>query len=53
MYIAIVRKPERNGGFEKDRGALKKLCPAKRYGIKCQGMEQCSVSQGIRIPLAE
>ncbi|WP_200805688.1 transposase, partial [Carboxydocella sp. JDF658] len=29
------------------------LCPAKRYGIKCQGMEQCSVSQGIRIPLAE
>lgn len=42
-----------NGGFEKDRGTLKKLCPAKRYGIKCQGMEQCSVSQGIRIPLAE
>ncbi|AVX29974.1 Transposase DDE domain-containing protein [Carboxydocella thermautotrophica] len=42
-----------NGGFEKDRGTLKKLYPAKRYGIKCQGMEQCSVSHGIRIPLAE
>jgi len=39
------------GGFEKDRGTLKKLCPAKQYGICCQSMETCKVKQGIRIPL--
>ncbi|WP_245001184.1 hypothetical protein [Caldalkalibacillus thermarum] len=42
-----------NGGFEKGRNTLKKRCPAKQYGISCQGMSQCSVAQGIRIPLAE
>ncbi|NMA75089.1 MAG: transposase [Bacteroidales bacterium] len=42
------------GGFEKDRkeqGTLKKLCPAKHYGIQCKYMEQCSVKQGIRIDI--
>lgn len=42
-----------HGGFEKDRNTLKKRCPAKQYGISCQGMSQCPVAQGIRIPLAE
>ena len=42
-----------NGGFEKDRNTLKKLCPAKQYGITCQGQETCLVAQGLRIPLAE
>lgn len=42
------------GGFEKDRkkhGTLKKLCPAKQYGIKCKYMEKCRVKQGIRIDI--
>jgi Transposase DDE domain. len=42
-----------NGGFEKDRNTLKKLCPAKQYGIICQGQEVCPVAQGLRIPLPE
>lgn len=42
------------GGFEKDRKehrTLKKLCPAKQYGIKCKYMEKCYVKQGIRIDI--
>jgi hypothetical protein len=42
------------GGFEKDRkkhGTLKKLCPAKQYGIKCKYMKKCHVKQGIRIDI--
>src|SRR5690625_4724457 len=42
-----------NGGFEKDRDTLKKLCPAKQYGITCEGALECPVKQGIRIPLNE
>lgn len=42
-----------NGGFEKDRNTLKKLCPAKQMGIECEGQSQCPVAQGIRIPLSE
>lgn len=42
-----------NGGFEKDRNTLKKLCPAKQYGIHCEGAAECPVIQGIRIPLSE
>ncbi|PTQ56864.1 MAG: Mobile element protein [Candidatus Carbobacillus altaicus] len=41
-----------NGGFEKDRGTLKKVCPAKAYGITCQGREQCPVAGGVRVALA-
>jgi hypothetical protein len=40
-----------NGGFEKDRNTLKKLCPAKQMGSKCKGADQCPVAQGIRIPM--
>ena len=42
-----------NGGFEKDRNTLKKLCPAVQYGITCHGASECSVKQGIRISLHE
>jgi hypothetical protein len=42
-----------NGGFERDRGTLKKLCPARQYGLKCEYMEDCPVKQGIRISLEE
>lgn len=41
------------GGFEKDRNTLKKLCPAKQYGIECKGQAQCPIMQAIRIPLSE
>ncbi len=41
-----------NGGFEKDRDTLKKLCPAKQMGITCKGQANCPIKQGIRIPLA-
>ena len=41
------------GGFEKDREALKYRCPARHYGVECRGMEQCSATGGVRIPLAE
>ena len=47
-----IRREMSNGGFEKDRQTLKKLCPAKQYGLECQGRDQCRVAQGIRIPLA-
>lgn len=48
-----VRREMCNGGFEKDRNTLKKLCPAKQYGIECKGQAQCPIKQGMRIPLSE
>jgi len=43
------------GGFEEDRETLKKLCPAKQYGLEygleCKCMDTCPVKQGIRIKL--
>ena len=41
------------GGFEEDRETLKKLCPAKQYGIECKCMGRCPIKQGIRIKLEE
>jgi len=29
------------GGFEKDRMALKYICPAKAYGLRCSGSDEC------------
>jgi hypothetical protein len=29
------------GGFEKDRMALKYVCPIRAYGLRCQGSDQC------------
>ena len=29
------------GGFEKDRMALKYVCPIKAYGLTCKGSDQC------------
>ena len=40
------------GGFEKDRNTLKKLCPAKYYGVTCEGQSECPIVQAIRIPLS-
>jgi hypothetical protein len=30
------------GGFEKDRMALKYVCPKRAYGVRCQGSDQCA-----------
>ena len=46
-----VERTMANGGFEKDRETLKKVCPAKQYGIECKGKDKCPLVQGIRIPL--
>jgi hypothetical protein len=29
------------GGFERDRMALKYICPVKAYGLRCKGSDQC------------
>ena len=42
-----------NGGFEKDRGTLKYLCPAKQYGFNCKGCKKCPVKKSIRINISE
>jgi len=49
----LTRREMASGGFEKDRNALKKLCPAEHYGTECKGRAQCPVTQGIRISLSE
>jgi hypothetical protein len=41
------------GGFEKDRETLKYRCPAKHYGVSCQGAAHCPVLGAVRIPLSE
>jgi len=35
-----------NGGFEKGRETLKKLCPEKQMGITFEGRRQCPMSDG-------
>lgn len=42
-----------NGGFEVDRGCLKKRCPAEYFNIDCAGKEECPVSKAVRVPLKE
>lgn len=37
----------------KEHGTLKKLCPAKHYGIECKYMDKCQVKQGIRIDITQ
>jgi hypothetical protein len=42
-----------SGGFEKDRETLRYLCPARYYGVECQGEDSCPLKGGVRIPLKE
>jgi len=35
------QRPMAYGGFEKDRGALKYICPARAYGLTCSGGPEC------------
>jgi hypothetical protein len=42
--ICLVTGEQRQmayGGFEKDRMALKYICPIKAYGLTCSGRDQC------------
>lgn len=39
------------GGFEEDRNALKYRCPAKHYGLRCQGRDKCHISDNVRISI--
>ena len=42
------------GGFEKDREALKYICPCKSSGIKCKGCDKCPYhNKSVRIKLEE
>ncbi len=41
-----------NGGFEKDRLTLKKLCPARHYGVDCPAKHTCPLASGLRVPLS-
>jgi Transposase DDE domain/Transposase domain (DUF772) len=41
------------GGFEEERQSLKYLCPAKQFGIHCQGAANCPLRGGLRVPLTE
>jgi hypothetical protein len=35
------QRPMAYGGFEKDRVALKYICPARAYGLTCSGHPEC------------
>jgi hypothetical protein len=35
------QRPMSYGGFEKDRMALKYICPVKAYGLRCSGSDEC------------
>ena len=35
------QRPMSYGGFEKDRMALKYVCPVKAYGLRCSGSDEC------------
>jgi hypothetical protein len=37
----LEQRPMAYGGFEKDRMALKYVCPMRAYGLTCQGSDQC------------
>ena len=41
------------GGFERERGTLKYLCPARHYECDCPGKEHCSVNHSVRVALSE
>ena len=40
------------GGFEGDRDTLKYRCPARHYGLSCEGEKICPIGQAIRIGLS-
>lgn len=46
------RRRMANGGFEKDRRTLKKLCPARHYGVACPAQDHCPLAKGLRIPIS-
>jgi len=50
----LEQRPMAYGGFEKDRMALKYVCPMKAYGLTCRGSAQCEhamKSERVRLDL--
>jgi len=48
----LEQRPMAYGGFEKDRMALKYICPIRAYGLTCKGSEQCvHAMKGERVSL--
>jgi transposase len=39
-------------GYESSRDCIRKQCPAKAYGLNCEGMESCPCKSGLRISLS-
>jgi hypothetical protein len=46
-------RPMAYGGFEKSRQSQKYRCPAKHYGLECQGQARCECPASIRIKMEE
>ncbi len=49
--VTGVQREMANGGFEKDRDTLKKICPVDVSGGVCEGSSECPVRHQVRIPL--
>ena len=47
-YTAVKREMAFDG-YDKQRDTLSYKCPAKAYGIKCEGCEECPVKTKVRI----
>jgi len=48
----LEQRPMAYGGFEKDRMALKYVCPMRAYGLTCKGSHQCEhAMKGERVSL--
>jgi hypothetical protein len=46
------QRPMAYGGFEKDRMALKYICPVRAYGLTCTGADQCGhAMKGERVSM--
>ena len=39
------------GGYDKDRDALRRICPVKAYGAECREKDTCPYCKEIRVPL--
>ncbi|MFU8833173.1 MAG: transposase [Wenzhouxiangella sp.] len=47
-----MERPMAYGGFEADRNTLKYRCPARHYGMTCDGIDTCPIRHAVRIPLS-
>jgi hypothetical protein len=40
------------GGYDKDRDALRRVCPVKAHGAECREKDGCPYRKNIRVPLS-